>query len=103
MTERIIKNYGDDKCFYARLTALADLLNLNAIENGSDSHYWVDETYLDYGQDWMWTTILKRSKWGNVQVLCPRDWKALMDQTVNPASAVVTAYGLVTNGKYFSA
>lgn len=102
MTERIVKNYGEDKALYMRLETLADLLNCNALEAGAKSHYWVDETYLDYGQDWMWTTILKDSDWGSVQVLCPRDWKVLLDPMANPADAVINAYDLVTSSKYFT-
>lgn len=102
MTERIIKSYGEDKALYMRLETLADLMNCNALEAGSTTRYWVDDTYLDYGQDWRWTTILRNSKWGDVQVLCPRDWKVLLNPMDNPADAVLKAYDLVTSDKYFS-
>ena len=103
MTERIIKNCGEDKVLYARLQALADLLNCLALSNGKNSHYYVDDTYLDFGQDWMWTTIIRDgSSWGSVQVLNPRQWGVLMDLTMNPADAVLKAYELVINGNYFS-
>lgn len=103
MTERLINNYGDDRVFYRRLETLACLLNCHAIEAGAKSLYWVDDTYLDYGQNWMWTTILRDSNYGAVQVLSPRDWKVLMDLTRDGADAVMTAYDLVTNDKYFTA
>ena len=40
----------------------------------------VIDTYLDYGQDWMWTTICREGgMFGPVQVLCPRDWKRIVN------------------------
>lgn len=34
--------------------------------------YKVEDVYLDYGQDWMWTTIVNVER--GYQILSPRDW-----------------------------
>lgn len=40
--------------------------------------YYVDEVYFDYGQDWMWTTILcDDGDWG-YQALCPREQEEIL-------------------------
>lgn len=36
--------------------------------------YTIKETYLDFGQYWKWTTIIRN---GEVQVLSPREWEAI--------------------------
>ena len=64
-------DYGTKE--YKNLVAVASLLN--AI---SDNGYYVGETYFDYGQDWVWTTIMYHSKWGDVQALYPRQWEEIL-------------------------
>jgi hypothetical protein len=47
--------------------------------------YYVQDTYLDYGQDWRFTTICYNSSMGGVQILSPRQWKEIvsMDYSLN--------------------
>lgn len=40
--------------------------------------YVVDVTYLDYGQDWLWTTISYNCGWCVVQLLNPREWQEIV-------------------------
>lgn len=41
--------------------------------------------YLDYGQDWRFTTICYNSSMGGIQILSPRQWKEIvsMDYSLN--------------------
>lgn len=42
----------------------------------------IKDIYFDYGQNWMWTTIVAYDKLKNdscFQVLCPRDWKEIIN------------------------
>ena len=42
--------------------------------------YEVGETYFDFGQDWMWTTILCRgNEWGGYQALNPREQEEILE------------------------
>lgn len=66
---------------YKKLKLAADMLNDLEDEQGISRYvnYHVDETYFDYGQDWMWTTIIADSKSGHsVQVLSPRDQESIL-------------------------
>ena len=63
-----IFNKSDEE--YKKLQVAANLLSLF-----DNVDYYVGETYFDYGQNWKWTTILKKNLgWGgNTQVLSPKD------------------------------
>lgn len=41
----------------------------------------IDKTYLDYGQDWTWDTIIVKSKTGHYQALNPRQFKDMNEGT----------------------
>lgn len=72
----IIRTYTHDTDEYERLTVSAKVLT-----DVSPKHitYYVDDTYFDYGQDWMWTTIIARRPDGvEYQVLCPRDYEKIL-------------------------
>lgn len=83
MTERLLK---PDEREYKNLEAAAKVMEALS-RNGKN--YEVSDTYLDYGQNWKWTTIFrgKRNEWMNnrfeidCQVLCPRDWKKIVSAT----------------------
>lgn len=45
----------------------------------------VEKTYLDYGQDWTWDTIIVRSATGSYQALNPAQHKAMNEGTFNYA------------------
>ena len=52
-------------------------------QNEFKREYYVGETYFDYGQRLMWTTILYKSKdWGAVQALCPRDQELIVNGNI---------------------
>lgn len=66
---------------YELLEALADKL-MELSPNGFK--YWVDDTYLDYGSKWMWTTVLAEDTvspyfQSTYQAISPAEWLALMN------------------------
>ena len=72
MEERVL-NYTEKA--YENMERVANMLTALS-PNGA--RYIVDETYLDYGQGWKWTTII-RKRYNECQVLCPRDWKRITE------------------------
>ena len=51
--------------------------------------YYVGETYFDYGQDWMWTTVLcEGDHWGGYQALNPREQEEILLADVNEIPAI---------------
>ena len=89
MTE-LIRIYTPDTDEYKRLATAATILSAvspNRIK------YTVGETYFDYGQDWMWTTIIANdpsSTFGSYQALCPRDYENILltDDMLTTLSAI---------------
>ena len=59
-----------------------ELLDKLAMEltRKSPNHYkyYVDETYFDYGQGWMWTTVLCKSGKYSYQALNPREQEEVL-------------------------
>lgn len=91
MTEGIIR---DDKQL-KKFEAVAKMLEAFSAH---DAEYIVQDVYLDFGQDWMWTTICRRG-YRECQVLCPRDWQKIVEaQTPSELAEVVD---LIRNGEYF--
>lgn len=81
---------------YTALEAAAKLLEL-ASPNGTK--YEVEETYFDYGQDWVWTTIVAHPVKGmSWQALNPRD-HALITDDLMPGS-IVKAVENTLNSKF---
>jgi len=74
MTERTLE-YNEKA--YKNMVAVAKMLEALSEH---DAQYIVKDVYLDFGQDWMWTTICRRG-YMECQVLCPRDWKAIVSAT----------------------
>ena len=73
---------GDERVFtpddkeYGLFKELANKLN----ELSPNKHkYVVEQIYLDYGSNWMWTTIVDKT--ADVQVLSPAQWLALVNKT----------------------
>jgi hypothetical protein len=62
---------------WRNLQAVAKLLEA---ESPNGATYDVREVYFDLGQDWMWTTIVRRGFY-DCQVLCPRDWNSILAAT----------------------
>lgn len=57
---------------YKKLQVAVDVFNKN-----SDEEYVLRNVYLDYGADWMWTTVCKKNK--PVQMLDSKDWLDIMN------------------------
>lgn len=90
--ERILRRY-EPEC--KRLYVAADLLNAFAPEGVK---FGVDDTYLDFGADWMWTTIIAYRNFSykdSYQALCPRDWKKIcygdMDDLVSVVKEILNS------------
>ena len=60
---------------YQKLKLVADMLTTFS-PNGTV--YIVEVTYLDFGQDWKWTTIISDSK-HSWQILNPREWEKIVE------------------------
>lgn len=92
-----LRKLSRDEKGYKNLDAVAKLLEASSA-NGY--HYWVDDCYFDYGQDWWWSTILCRGNYGNHgidswQVLSPREWELVvgadgLDDLVNAVKDIVS-------------
>ena len=78
-----MKHYkqGDECTFtpdmreYGLLKAFAKLLTENSPHHNT---YYVKDTYLDAGQDWMWTTICNKEQ--GYQALSPREWFEIVNE-----------------------
>ena len=74
----IIRTYSPDTDAYKRLTTAATVLTAVSPKGIT---YTVEDTYFDYGQDWMWTTLIANdpaSVFGSYQALCPRDYELIL-------------------------
>ena len=88
---------GDEKAF-KNMQAIAQVLN--ALCENDKLVYVVKHTYLDFGQDWKWTTIIRKGgDLGDVQILNPRQWEKIeMARTLEDLTAIVAD---IRGGKYF--
>ena len=80
MTERTLR-YPEDKKELDNLSMAAKIMTALACDNNIE--YVVQDCYFDYGQDWMWTTILKinHNEVGilrSCQFINPRQWKEII-------------------------
>lgn len=83
MTERVIERTERE---YKKLETVAKMLEMMS-ENGTK--YIVKDVYLDYGQDWMWTTICRLGE-HSCQILSPREWEdIMMAQTTQDIAKIV--------------
>lgn len=60
---------------YKKLQIVAQMLTYDSVHRAA---YTVEDVYLDYGQNWMWTTIC-RIGYAGCQVLSPREWEDIMN------------------------
>lgn len=74
MTERVLDPVTDAN-LYNRFETIASILTAYSPHNAV---YVVEDTYLDYGQDWKWTTII-RYRHNECQILYPRDWQRIIE------------------------
>lgn len=76
--------YKSNEIEYKRLRIVSDRMNEIAEEKYGNRYtvfYRVSETYLDYGQNWKWSTIIKEKMNGDsCQILCPRDFKLIIHE-----------------------
>lgn len=76
---------------YKKFEKIVDLLNKANIiytsgrHKGDRAYFYVDDTYLDFGSDWKWTTIIRED---NVQVLSPADWLSIINEESTPEEIV---------------
>lgn len=69
-----IKVYAPDSEEYVKLKIACIMLeHLNP-----DTLYSVQDTYFDFGQRWMWTTIIAHKDGMHWQCLCPRDHERIL-------------------------
>ena len=80
---------------FRNLTAVAKMLE--AI-SPNEAFYRVQDVYFDFGQDWMWTTIV-RYGYRECQILSPRQWEGIMlAKTVDDLADCVNE---IISDKYF--
>lgn len=72
MALRVFQEYELE---YQKLKLVADMLTTFS-PNGTV--YIVEVTYFDFGQDWIWTTIISDSK-DSWQILNPREWEKIVE------------------------
>ena len=78
----MIYKQGDQRTFdqdseeFKRLQKVAVALTK---QSPNKHFYTVEDVYLDYGQDWKWTTIVDTSI--GAQILSPRDWFDIVNST----------------------
>ena len=93
----MIYKQGDERTFdqdseeFKRLQDVAVALTR---QSPNKHFYTVRDAYLDYGQDWKWTTIIDTAI--EVQILNPRDWLDIVNGT--PTSDMVNT---LINGDYW--
>lgn len=74
MTERVLRPFADAN-LYNRFEAVASILTAYSPHNAI---YMVENVYLDYDQDWKWTTIVRHG-YNECQILYPRDWQRIIE------------------------
>ena len=80
---------------YKNLLAVAKMLEALSENNAV---YKVQDVYLDFGQDWMWTTICRET--GRIcQILSPRQWKEIV--LASTAQELAACVEDIRNGEYF--
>lgn len=83
---------------YRNLKIAADILEY---ESPSNSMYYVEDTYFDYGQDWVWTTIVRLDgRWGGVQAVTPAEWEKLI--FADSIEEIVKIVHEIRSNKFFS-
>lgn len=87
-----IKVFEKDSREYDLLSRLANVLSQKSPRR---YRYFVGETYFDYGQGWMWTTVLCSTGSGDCldsyQALCPRDQRRVLECDGSPEAVAEVA------------
>ena len=74
----IIRTYSKDSHEYDMLERACAVLTATSKKGIT---YKVEDTYFDFGQNWMWTTIIAHdpnSCFGSYQAVCPRDYEKIL-------------------------
>lgn len=82
----IIRQYAPNSDEVVRLTVASEELTR---QSRKCIKYYVGDTWFDFGQRWMWTTILAHdpdSNLGDYQALCPRDYEKILYSLDIPAT-----------------
>lgn len=58
---------------YFRLEMFCKILNR---DSPNKCHYEIEDIYFDVGQDWLWTTIVNKTK--GCQILSARQWESII-------------------------
>ena len=90
MTERVL--YPEER-EYKNMVAAAKIMEAVSKRGAT---YKVENVWLDFGQQWAWTTICGRG----CQVLSPRQWKEIVSATT--VSELAKAVQDVVSDKYFN-
>lgn len=90
--ERVINRTEKE---YLKLELVAKALEM---ESPNNAKYIVEDVYLDFGQNWMWTTIC-RYGYKECQVLYPRDWENIM--MAETAEELIDIVKDIRSGKFF--
>lgn len=77
--------FGTDKTFYHPTTyekGSEEYARLEIVANYLSKHTnlkcWVQDTYFDFGQDWMWTTIIANDGKYQYQLLSPAEQELIL-------------------------
>ena len=85
-----------DEPEYKKLKAVAAALEMLSKHS---AQYVVRDVYLDFGQNWMWTTIC-REGYRECQILSPRDWRDVM--VIETADDLALVVDHIRNDEYFN-
>ena len=91
--ERVLEK---DEIAYKNMEEIVNLLNMSNIVSKKDKEivFYVKDVYLDYGADWLWTTIIVNSKDENdddfisYQLLTPNQWLEIVNGEKDPKELV---------------
>ncbi len=89
-----IRTFTPDTPEYNRLTRAAKVLTEASPQKFT---YKVEETFFDFGQNWMWTTIIcYRPDGESYQALYPADQEAILT-----SDNLIAALAQISQGKYW--
>lgn len=86
-------NNADDNQIKTKLNLIASIWSCFAGSDETHKYFVVKDTYLDYGADWMWTTIIcldENDHNDHFQTLYPRDWEEIADCPMRSIPALAT-------------
>lgn len=94
--DKFIRTFAPDTPEYQRLARAAKILTAASPRNYT---YRVEDTYFDFGQNWLWTTIICYRPYGeSYQALYPADQEAIL--TTDNVIDLLTTLARIMQGKY---